>query len=212
MIDRGRDWLRMPYWLDPKALVLTHAHDDHVGGLAAGWDKPVYATTATLVRISRCALRDTHPVVPGEPFTIGAIRFIALAVEHSLKAPAVGLRVSCHGGAFFYVPDVAVLPFVTEALNGVSLYVGDGAAVTRPIIRWRDGHPIGHASIKTQLAWCREANVRRAIFTHCGTRVVGSDARWINALVRRLGQAVGVDARVAHDRMVVRLAAESVKD
>jgi hypothetical protein len=30
--------------------------------------------------------------------------------------------------------------------------------------------------------------------------------------VRRLGQAVGVDARVAHDRMVVRLAAESVKD
>jgi glyoxylase-like metal-dependent hydrolase (beta-lactamase superfamily II) len=206
MIDRGRDWLRMPYWLDPKALVVTHAHDDHVGGLAVGWNKPVYATTLTLPRISRCALEYTHAVVPGEPFTIGSIRFIALAVEHSLHAPAVGLRVSCNGSAFFYVPDVAVLPFVTAALNGVSIYVGDGAAVTRPIIRWRDGHAIGHASIKIQLAWCREAKVRRVLFTHCGTGIVGSDARWINAVVRRLGQKVGVDAQVAHDRMVVRLA------
>jgi hypothetical protein len=63
-----------------------------------------------------------------------------------------------------------------------------------------------------QLAWCSEASVGRALFTHCGTGIVGNDGRSVNAVVRRLGRAVGVDARVAHDGMVVMLAGGSVTD
>ena len=33
MIDCGADWLRQPHRLQPNAIVLTHAHSDHVDGL-----------------------------------------------------------------------------------------------------------------------------------------------------------------------------------
>jgi len=49
--------------------------------------------------------------------------------------------------------------------------------------------------------------VTRAIFTHCGSGIVGSDGRKIAARVRKLGAAQGVDARVAHDGMTLTLRA-----
>ena len=38
-----------------------------------------------------------------------------------------------------------------QALGAVDLYVGDGASLTRSIVRRRDGRRIGHASIATRL-------------------------------------------------------------
>jgi hypothetical protein len=41
--------------------------------------------------------------------------------------------------------------------------------------------------------------VRRAVFTHGGSQIVGGDERRISALVRRLGRERGIEARLAFD-------------
>ena len=50
-----------------------------------------------------------------------------------------------------------------------------------------------------QLAWCTQAGVRRAIFTHCGSAIVRGDARKLNAKLRRLCREQSIDARIACD-------------
>jgi hypothetical protein len=89
------------------------------------------------------------------------------------------------------------------ALEGVHLYVGDGASIRRPIVRHRGQVLIGHASIVEQLGWCMQAGIRRAVFTHCGSQVVRSDARQVGALMRRLGKEHGIDARLGYDGLRV---------
>jgi hypothetical protein len=85
------------------------------------------------------------------------------------------------------------------------VYIGDGASVTRPVIRRREGVRIGHSPIRTQLDWCRAQAVARAIFTHCGSQIVGGDERVLGPLVRRLGRKRGLDARIAYDGMELSL-------
>ena len=99
----------------------------------------------------------------------------------------------------FYVPDVAKLPLAASALRGVAIYVGDGASPLRPLLRRRNGVLIGHASIAEQLEWCTQAQIRQAIFTHCGSPIVRGNTRLVSARVRRLGWEKGVEASIASD-------------
>jgi phosphoribosyl 1,2-cyclic phosphodiesterase len=199
LVDCGADWLGRFEVLRPDAIVLTHAHPDHAAGLAAGAACPVYATAETwpLLRAYPIAQRRVMPV--RQPIDLGGAVFEAFAVEHSVRAAAVGYRIAAGGRSLFYVPDVAAITEEAAALRGVDLYVGDGASVTRPILRHRNGALIGHTPIRTQLDWCRAQEVRRALFTHCGSQVVGSDGRSLGAILRRLGRERGVDARIAYD-------------
>ncbi len=99
----------------------------------------------------------------------------------------------------FYVPDVAELPDAESALHGIEVYIGDGATMTRSMVRKRDGTPIGHASMMEQLGWCERGGVRRAIFTHCGSAIVRGQPKQLSAALRELGCARGVDAHLASD-------------
>jgi hypothetical protein len=83
-------------------------------------------------------------------------------------------------------------------LRGLDLYVGDGAAIGRSIVRYREGKPIGHASIRAQLAWCARTGLGRAIFTHCGSEIV-RDERRAAERVAALGAECGVQASIAQD-------------
>ena len=78
---------------------------------------------------------------------------------------------------------------------------------TRGEIRERTRRYRRRTPIRTQLGWCKAEGVTRAIFTHCGSEIVGSDGRSIATWIRRLGRERGVDARVAHDGMRCDLAA-----
>ena len=205
MIDCGEDWLGRLKRIAPSAIVLTHAHGDHAGGLARGAPCPVYATEETWSRIGRFPLEDRRIVVPREPFRIGQVTFEAFPVAHSLRAPAVGYRVSRRRAAFFYVPDLVLIRERARALRGIRLYIGDGDTVIRSMARRRGRALIGHAPVRAQLLWCKEEGVKRAIFTHCGSLIVKADTRTIAERVRSLGLDYGVDASLAYDGLTLRL-------
>lgn len=203
MIDCGADWLGGLRAIAPTAIVLTHAHPDHAAGLAAGAPCPVYATGETLELLRRYPLHDRRRLPLRQPVTIDGVLFEAFPVRHSIRAPAVGYRISAESSSFFYLPDVADLPRASRVLRGIDLYVGDGATVTRSMVRRKNGTSIGHAPISFQLDWCAKAGVRRAIFTHCGSQIVRSDPRQAERVVRRLGRARGVEAGIAHDGLTL---------
>lgn len=120
-------------------------------------------------------------------------------MEHSLRAPAVGYRVTAGRTSIFYVPDVVSIYEAHETLSSIRLYVGDGASLRRPIIRKKGHSLIGHASVRTQLGWGRREGVQKALITHCGSRVVRVDSRTVKAELRALSLEQGVEARAAFD-------------
>lgn len=199
MIDCGTDWLGRLHGIAPTAIVLTHAHPDHAAGLAEGAPCPVYATKVTWDLIRRFPIGDRRRLPLRKSIMIDGVRFKAFPVEHSIRAPAVGFRVSAAGACFFYVPDVAGIPDAAHALRGINVYIGDGATITRSMVRRKRRTVIGHAPISSQLDWCEKADVRRAIFTHCGSPIVRGDARKLNAALRRIGRQHDVGARLACD-------------
>jgi phosphoribosyl 1,2-cyclic phosphodiesterase len=207
MIDCGLDWSNAVWTLAPEGIVLTHAHEDHAGGLCRGSPCPVYGTAVTLAAIARFGIAEQRVVEHRAQFELAGLTFEAYPVEHSLRAPAVGYRVTSGSSSLFYVPDLVEIRDRAEALAGIELYVGDGASRTRGIIRARNGARIGHASIREQLGWCAAEGVARAIFTHCGSALVRGDGRTMAARVRSLGRAAGVEAAIARDGLRLELGA-----
>lgn len=205
VVDCGEDWLTKIEQLRPSAIVLTHAHPDHAWGLRRGCPCPVYATAATWQRIDGfpIAARNRRVISCRRPAVIGGMEFVAYPVDHSLRAPAVGYRIGIDGRDIFYAPDLIAIPARRRALRHVQLYIGDGASLVRPIVRRRGRALIGHASIRTQIEWCAQERIPRAIFTHCGSAIVGADARDVAATVRGMGEACGVDVSVARDAMAI---------
>jgi phosphoribosyl 1,2-cyclic phosphodiesterase len=199
MVDCGLDWLERVMRLRPQAIVLTHAHPDHAAGLRRGSPCPVFATDVTWQALRHYPLAEREVMQPRRPFAVAGIIFEAFHLEHSLRAPAVGYRIGAGKTSIFYAPDVVSIRGQDEALEALDVYVGDGAAITRGIVRRRDGTLIGHASIRTQLDWCAKAGVRRAVFTHCGSEIVRANARAAAATVAALGRERGVEVRIASD-------------
>jgi hypothetical protein len=140
-----------------------------------------------------------HRAVAG----IKGITFEAFSVEHSIRAPTVGYRISAGRATVLYAPDVVYVPDQEQALASAKLYVGDGATVVRSMVRRRGDTPFGHTPIRTQLTWCQKEEVPRAIFTHCGTELVAGDEPHLVATIEAMARERGVWAEVAHDGMEV---------
>jgi phosphoribosyl 1,2-cyclic phosphodiesterase len=204
MIDAGLDWLGRLRSIRPRAIVLTHAHPDHIDGLSDGAPCPVFACAATWDRmderrfpLSRRTLE--HRV----PSPIEGIAFEAFPVEHSIRAPAVGYRITAGRVSIFYAPDLLYIQERHEALRKCKLYVGDGATMTRPIVRRHGNRIIGHAPVRTQLSWLAEEKVPRAIFTHCGSGIVGGEPARLSSRLEEMARHYGVVAEFPFDGMAL---------
>jgi len=204
MMDCGEDWLGRIAAIKPDAILVTHGHPDHAFGLKRGAPCPVYATKETWQNIAAFPIEDQRLVIPGERFRVVGLTVTTFPLVHSTRAPAVGYRISHGKVSVFYVPDVVYIKERRRALHGCRAYAGDGATIIRSMVRKPGTELIGHVPIRTQLTWCAKEGVPEAIFTHCGTQIVGGNARKLGALVRGLARERGLaDARIAHDGMTV---------
>ncbi len=201
VIDCGTDWLEEVSQWDIDAIVLTHAHPDHCAGLAHGAPCPVFATRQTWQQMKRFPINQRCIVHLRRPTQVANMRFEAFAVEHSLLAPAVGYRITAGKITIFYCPDLVSIRDRHEALRGIIVYVGDGATITRPLVRRRGKRLFGHAPITTQLAWCRSERVPRAIITHCGTQIVTRDSRLLKETLTKFSHTYGLRIDIAKDGM-----------
>lgn len=208
VIDCGANWLGQVMAWPARAIVITHAHEDHAWGLKQGAPCPVYATAATWEGLDGFPIADRRVVVPRTPFDLEGLTFEAFPVEHSVTSPAVGYRVSAGGAAFFYVPDVLWIKDRAAALAGVQLYVGDGATISQSFVRRSGGALIGHVPVGTQLTWCAKEGVPRALVTHCGREIITAPPDEVAARIHDLGRKRGVDATVAYDGLEVTLAGD----
>lgn len=200
LVDCGADWKGRWEALRPEALILTHGHDDHAAGVGEDPPCPVWATAETWSLLDdRVARGKRRTVRPREGIEIAGIGFEAFPVEHSLRAPAVGYRISAGRVTVFYVPDVVFIPARREALAGCRLYVGDGSTLERSLLVRRRGDRLtGHVPFRTQLTWCAEEGVPRALATHCGAEVLRDEVA-ARQTVEALGRELGVDADLAED-------------
>jgi len=204
-LDAGADWLGRLDDDPADAIVLTHAHPDHAHGLKHGAPAPVHATRATWEHIEAYPIDDRRVLPENRAVRIGPFRVRGHPVAHSIRCPAVALRIQADDAVFVYAPDVIAIPQRETALDGAMVYVGDGSTIAGRLVRRVDRALVGHAPIRTQLGWCAEAGISVARFTHCGREIVTGDERRLGPQVRRLGRERGVDAAIAGDDDAMRI-------
>jgi ribonuclease BN (tRNA processing enzyme) len=102
------------HWDDVTDLLVTHVHEDHMGGLTACLARardrglrPRLWATRTSFEVLRdrlaylfsdlSALAETHEIVPGQPAVLGELRCEFRLNHHNLPSGALGIKASWHG-------------------------------------------------------------------------------------------------------------------
>lgn len=183
LIDAAKDitdqWTAWPEAPSrPEAVIVTHAHFDHMGGLsdlAFGTflngvpPFPVYATERTLERLDRYAavLRPPQKMFGLEPralperdaTSIEGVEVATVPVNHDPQTPDTALLVRHRGRFVAHLSDTnsVVEDELREAIRGCDLLV-----VNTPFMDDTEYH-IG---VPTAVALAREVEAKRLVLTH----------------------------------------------
>jgi hypothetical protein len=181
----------------------------HHTGLKTGAPCPVYAAAEAWSGIRAGPMPKAYRIEPRSAVTICGIDFEAFPVEHSLRAPAVGYRISAGRISVFLCARPCPDPRSARSARGAFTCI----SATKPRYRARSYEGagealIGHASIRMQLEWCCNEGVHRAIFSHCGSEIVAGGER---AAIRKLrvlsvlSSNCDTDATIAYDGLSLTL-------
>ena len=202
LLDVGETWSGRIAKLDPDWIAITHAHPDHAFGLRGGTGASVYVTDVSRGLLKNFPVKRFCALNTGRWQRIGPFHVLAYTVVHSIRCPAVGFKVRAGGTTIVYNPDVISIDDRDRVLRGVDAFIGDGASLTRPLVRRRGNLLFGHTTVRAQLNWCKAAGIQRAFIVHCGKQIVEMNAREAQRRVDGLAGSA-VHATIAHDGMEV---------
>lgn len=205
LIDLGSDWLNQLDLNCFDGIFITHAHKDHIGGLTNNITIPIY-TTYEIANLIPNKIKGFNFIEPYKPIFFNSLNFMPFPVYHSMHTPSVGYRISSINKTILYIPDVLFIEKQKKVFKNVDLYIGDGAIISRTLlIRKKNNIPWGHAPITYQLSWCKEANIKNVIFTHCGTEIVRGNPIIIQKKIENLSKEFNINITIAYDGLTIDL-------
>lgn len=136
-----------------KGLIITHGHEDHIGGIAYLLKKfniPIYATRLTIGLIKGklqehrlLDIAELHEINPRDTIKLGAFEVELIHVNHSIP-DAVGLAIKCPAGVLIHTGDfkidttpvdgdmIDLTRFAEYGKNGVLALFQDSTNAERP--------------------------------------------------------------------------------
>ena len=165
LVDAGPDILKQlrPSQIENlDTVIITHEHDDHIGGL-----KHILKINRD-IRLIRAK--------PGQHFKLLGVDFFSFKIEHSKMLPTVGIIMN----DFVYIPDSLSLRLGMKYLEEVKYAILDGSVLGRTFA--------GHEAMNDIIADVKPLkNLKKIYFTHNGH--THKTHKEMNEIVKKLGDA-----------------------